>query len=430
MILRRPTVVEPITGSKPPWAAPSVDLDAHGYVCEEFAIGGTACAFATVEGTEATPDGRWEVEPDGAEAYRTRLLVVRPADPARFSGMVVLNWQNVSAGYEASTHRGDEVYRAGHAWVGVSAQEFGVHGTHIGAFGSPGQGLVDIDRERYGDLRHPGDQGSFDIFTQAARTVGRDRSGDVDPMGGLEVRWLVATGGSQSAMRLAAYLNGVHPLEQAVDAFLLAVWEGRAPRVEEGPTPFGVKTMIRTDLETPVVVVNSEFEANACLPLPIGDTEWLRYWEVTGTPHGPGRGTLPDSQGFVANTLSYQPVHEMGMRHLHALLRDGRPVPSQPRIEADRPNQQLVRDELGNALGGIRLPELAAPTRAYRGHGHVHGSAKPFDEATLRSLYRDRADYEARWCAAVDHLVATEAVRPEDSDGMKARVTEVKLPFG
>jgi hypothetical protein len=145
MILRRPAVVEPITGSKPPWAAPAVDLDAHGYVCEEFAIGGTACAFATVEGTEATPDGRWEVEPDGAEAYRTRLLVVRPADPARFSGMVVLNWQNVSAGYEAGTHRGDEVYRAGHAWVGVSAQEFGVHGSHLGAFGAPGRGLVDTD---------------------------------------------------------------------------------------------------------------------------------------------------------------------------------------------------------------------------------------------------------------------------------------------
>ena len=34
-------------------------------------------------------------------------------------------------------------------------------------------------------------------------------------------------------MRLAAYLNAVHPVERVFDGFLLSVWEARAPRPEE-----------------------------------------------------------------------------------------------------------------------------------------------------------------------------------------------------
>ena len=35
-----------------------------------------------------------------SEPYRTRLLVRRPADPARFSGTVVVSWLNVGAGFD------------------------------------------------------------------------------------------------------------------------------------------------------------------------------------------------------------------------------------------------------------------------------------------------------------------------------------------
>ena len=92
-----------------------------------------------------------------------------------------------------------------------------------------------MTRSATGDLRHPGDQGSFDIFSQAARAVGPTRNASVDPMGGLDVRRVVATGGSQSAMRLVAYINAVHPPDQAIDGFLLSLWEGRAPRSRTDP---------------------------------------------------------------------------------------------------------------------------------------------------------------------------------------------------
>ena len=39
-------------------------------------------------------------------------------------------------------------------------------------------------------------------------------------MGGLPVRQVTATGGSQSAIRLNSYLNGIQPIDAALDGAL------------------------------------------------------------------------------------------------------------------------------------------------------------------------------------------------------------------
>ena len=136
------------------------------------------------------------------------------------------------------------------------------------------------------------------------------------------------------------------------------------------------------------------------------------------------------------NRLSYRPVHEAGLRALQRWLVDGVAAPAQPWIQfaaGGRPT--ILRDELGNALGGIRLPELAAPTHEYRGavfgtgRAPLFGSARPFSPEQLRELYPDRAVYEDRWVAAVDALVASGALRPEDAPAMKARAADVELPL-
>ena len=48
-----------------------------------------------------------------------------------------------------------------------------------------------------------------------------------------------------------------------------------------------------------VVIVNSEFESTHLAQVPCVDTEWLRVWEVAGTPHGNARSNLdePDRRG-------------------------------------------------------------------------------------------------------------------------------------
>ena len=60
-----------------------------------------------------------------------KLLVRRPADPAKFNGTVVVEWLNVSGQLELSPDywfTRDELLRKGYAWVGVSAQSVGVNG--------------------------------------------------------------------------------------------------------------------------------------------------------------------------------------------------------------------------------------------------------------------------------------------------------------
>jgi hypothetical protein len=122
------------------------------------------------------------------------------------------------------------------------------------------------------------------------------------------------------------------------------------------------------------------------------------------------------------------------MRALHRWLADGTPAPHQPRIAHEGSPLAVARDELGNGIGGIRLPELEAPTHEYRGmsfgagRAPLFGAARPFDDDRLRALYPTRAAYVERWCAAVDALVATGALRPEDAAAMKARADEVALP--
>ena len=80
-------------------------------------------------GTDLGRDGRWQVEPVETAPFTTRLVVVRPDDPAAFNGTVIVLWNNVSAGYE-NFGGGDspEVFENGYAYVAVSAQRVGIHG--------------------------------------------------------------------------------------------------------------------------------------------------------------------------------------------------------------------------------------------------------------------------------------------------------------
>jgi hypothetical protein len=426
-----------------PWGAPRVDLEARGYVCEEYRIEGTAVAYEHAGDGWPPEDGRWAAVPAGEAAYRTRILVVRPCDPTRFNGTVIVHWQNVSAGAETGRPENDELYR-GYAWVGVSAQEVGLYGlpTGMGARGGvAGRGLVDVDPERYGDLSHPGDAGSFEIFGRAAAAVGAGRHGDVDPMGGLAVDRLVATGASQSAMRLMAYANGVHPIHRALDGFLLSVWEGRAPRLHEGPIGTGgVRVGVRRDLGVPMLVVNSEFEATGTANLDLPDTDTFRLWEVAGTAHAVPRGAAgdPDVRGWVPNRLSWAPVHEAALRQMHRWLSGGPPAPGQPRIEVERGRPaQVVRDSSGNALGGIRLPEMVVPVAEYRGMAFgtgrppLFGGCRPFAADELRARYRSRRDFTDRWRRAVDELVRAGSLLDEDAGPMRQRgeTAAVALPI-
>src|SRR6185312_2441504 len=76
----------PVTGPGMPFTAAPIDLASMGYVEEEYFLEGEATAYDF----QSPPgdDGVWSVKTTTKAPYKTRLLVRRPTDPARFNGSV------------------------------------------------------------------------------------------------------------------------------------------------------------------------------------------------------------------------------------------------------------------------------------------------------------------------------------------------------
>ena len=70
-------------------------------------------------------------------------------------------------------------------------------------------------------------------------------------MDGLEVRRLIAQGASQSAARLASYLNGVQPITRRFDAFFFVMYFGGGTPLEVGEEVMTVREAGRRRQRTP-----------------------------------------------------------------------------------------------------------------------------------------------------------------------------------
>lgn len=448
------TVSGPITGGRfgRPFAASMLDVEEMGYVEDEYLLTGTATRYRDPAGTLSRRDGHWQVEPAGEAAFETRLLVYRPADPARFNGTVLLNWNNVTAGYELFNADSMEVFEGGFALACLSTQKAGIEGlppVH--------QGLSQWDPERYGSLSIPSDDFSYDIFAQAALAVGPDRSRNLDPLGGLEVRRVVAMGASQSAGRLATYINAIAPMGSALDGFILTIYFGRGAALEVGdavldigasgsgrgrPPQMLAGNLIRDDLGIPIFVVNSELEAIACRGVRQDDTSTFRCWESAGTCHvsqqvAATRQKLAQRDELVTrtppegiNAIPMQPLFDAACFHMQRWLTDGVAPPIQPKVEFAGEPPEVVRDQHGIARGGIRLPQVEVPLATNSAiplgpgiYPMLYGSCHPFRRERAVALYGNQATYLARFTEAAEAAVSAGVLRPRDVPKLIAEAT-------
>jgi len=163
------------------------------------------------------------------------------------------------------------------------------------------------------------------------------------------VKRLIAAGASQSAGRLRSYINGIHPLDHVFDAYIPYIDFARSmpfgPRpAAAAPAPNAAaltstapilnraNTIIRTDLDVPVFVVNSETESEGYVVSRQPNTDKFRFWEVPGSSHvNMLRANLghPEKQlrpGLTMNDfespnwLGYRPVYDAAVRHIHVWL--------------------------------------------------------------------------------------------------------------
>jgi hypothetical protein len=384
--------------------------------------------------------------------------VRRPVDDADFSGTVVVEWLNVSAGRDSDPDFGflhPELLGDGDAYVGVSAQATGVQGggAVLEVPGVPEVALLPLqawDPERYADLDHPGDPFSYDIFSQVAALV--RRPAEVDPLHGLRPRQVIAVGESQSAGRLATYVNAVHPLADIYDGFLVHSRGDGAGALNEDPADATPEpALLRTDLADPVLQFETETDLIGLghLAARQDDTDVVVTWEVAGTAHADaatldygrasGQVWLPNSNADPTadcGTINDGPQPEVvraAYAALEAWIVDGTVPPSSPRIETE--GGGLARDEYGNVLGGIRTPDVDAPISALTGENpsdsvfcSLFGAAEPLTDAQLAQLYSDHDDYVAQVTESADAAVEAGFLLPEDRDAVVAEAESAAIP--
>ncbi|MCX7621231.1 MAG: alpha/beta hydrolase domain-containing protein [Acidimicrobiales bacterium] len=424
----------------------------YGYSEQEYFVRGHASAFREIG--EWNTDGNWAVEPAERAPFTTRMIVRRPIDPARFDGTVIIEWLNVSSGQDVDVifaHAHTELLRHGTVWVGVSAQRVGVEGggatmTPPGVVPTP---LKQWDPERYASLSHPGDDFSYDIFSQAAiALVRRDGS---DPLAGLEPRSLIAAGESQSAARMVTYANAIQPLAKIFDGFLIHSRSSGGSVLRHDPVAQPAYAWIRADLGVPVLQFETETDILGLpfLPARQPDTDSLRTWEVAGTAHldqslidyrtsaaRPWDPPPGDALTQACGAINRGPQAAV-LRKAIASLRDwvvgGEPPAHSPQIEVR--DGAIVRDELGIAVGGIRTPPVDAPVATLRGDnvtgvGYIcalFGSTVPFSPDQLNRLYASREDYVAKVRASAESAVANGHLLPEDAAAFIEQAEQIEL---
>lgn len=431
--------------------AQNFDLGSVGYQQAEYFLEGTASAYTNL--SELGADGFWAVEPGEQAQYKTRIVVYRPIDPDEFSGNVLVEWLNVTAGFETPPSWGTghlEMRRGGSAWIGVSAQYIGIEGSPNGLLPLH---LKGVNPARYGSLVHPGDSFSYDIFSQVAQSI-RSPEG-IDPLEGLSAERLIAYGESQSAGRLTTYVNAIHPLYNTYDGYMIhSRGDGSSPLAQDPlvsiPTPEAA--LLRTDLNVPVLTFETETDvlllgfARARQP----DTDLLRTWEVAGTAHGDyytfvsGRDDTVGEAVFASvveetsvlgfincdRPLNNGPQHYVfnsAVRALNAWVTAGTLPPASPRFELNDDQSDYLYDDLGNVAGGIRTPYVDAPSALLRGDENtgnrfcfLFGTTSLFSAQQMASLYTDEAGFTAQVTESANAAVTAGFLLREDADAIIA----------
>ncbi len=451
-----PAAVVSLPG-KPNLLIGSFDLTAMGYQTEEFFSSGTATRYALRR--PAKSDGKLAAVVDGTAPYTTRYVVIRPSDPKKFNGTVLVEWLNVTSGQDTPAdwmvaHR--EMLRRGYAYVAVSAQKVGVEGgTSVMGMGLP---LKKANAKRYGGLSHPGDAFSFDIYSQAGAAV--KTKGASAMLGGLMPKRVLAIGESQSAMFLTTYVNAIDPLAKTFDGFLVHSRFGSGAslagfRTADDPQAMPPHLSFRPDLRVPVLSLVTETDLidgrlSGYAGSRVKDHKTLRVWELAGAAHADGylfTGAFADDGKRSAAELAkiFTPTssapgskldkpYNPGMPHHYVLqgalnaldswVRSGKPPVSTKPVETMLEGGKTVfsLDSRGNAKGGVRTPWTDVPTMRLSGIGNsggfigaLVGVGEPFDVEKIGGLYPGgKTEYLRRFTKALDAAIGRGHILKED----------------
>jgi Alpha/beta hydrolase domain len=429
-----------------PESAHPLDLAANGYEEQEYFAAGTAMAFKA----DAMPsDGKWTVTPTTTAAYKTRILVRRPTNPAHFNGTVIVEWMNVSAGESAPDwdFLNPMLMRDGYAYVGVSAQALGVDGGQslLGTPGSTGGsgGLVSAEPDRYGSLHHPGDRYALDMYAQIGQALDAAHPA---ALGGVKPKHILAIGESQSAFYLTTFADAIQPRTNVYDGIFIhsrggsgASLSGSSIKSSSGPDDL----RIRTDLKVPVFMSETQTDLIELgyAPAQQPNTSKIRTWEIAGTSHADAYfvGSAASILGCTTPVNS-GPQHNVVQAAFTAFdkwVDNGTPPPSPPpfRLSSTQP-ATLALDAHGNVIGGVRTPAVDVPVSTLSGAPPtgaspicaLFGSTVAFTPTQLTSLYGTQDNYIVQYTKSLDKAIASGYILSADKPALLAQAEQVQIP--
>jgi len=432
----------------------SVDLAALGWVEEEYLVSGTANVY---DWTESGGIGALATD----APYGTRVLLRRPADPARFNGTVVVELLNDARVYDWAflwALSWQYFVEQGVAWVGIT------HTPQAAA------ALTTFDPVRYAGVGFPnpvpdelcGPQNTaspfeeglqWDIFSQIGALLKSDSAGA--PLAGFDVDYLYLTSHHGQA---GTYANTLH--RSAILASGKPVYDGyllessdttmRLRRCGSAPTAGDPRQVVR-NAGVPVIRIVPQGEALNAAGSRRDDSDApadpFRQYEIAGAPrmdklyflHLPLiedqlRAGQPVSNGKWPYDYTCTPDIDLldfpikryivngAFANLDRWVRSGTPPPRAEPLairNAGSAEAAFETDQHGNVLGGVRHTYVDVPVARYAGSSPPRcgtiANRQSLGWTVLQQLYGGPDNYAAQVAASVESMRAQGWITDSDA---------------
>ena len=470
----------PVTESSHPfggalWQMTPMDLSCYGYVEEEYLVEGEAKVYTWPEGQKY---------PDVAHApapYASRILVRKPADSARFSGNVVVEISNWPRGYDRTICAWSNCYEylmdSGDAWVGVTFSPKVIR--NLKHFDPVRYAKLAMDNPLpedqrtarpqsntyHGQATNPADESglSFDFLSQVGIALRENKPGY--PMAGYDVKTVLVTGATPGD--LATYAAAIDLISCAedgsniFDGFLIFMtgapgnvnqYEEKLHYLDERCKFYGKVPLMRAYTCKDMLGTGHHPDWALMQRRPDSDEAgaYYRSYEIAGTglmlsyifhtepsAEDVARTGLQVKNGRTGKAWTQEELNRFEFPTRYALnamlgnlklwVREGVKPPATDPYETVGvyPELDLKEDELGNVMGGLRLPYLRVP--AYRFLRDA--TAEPLPKQTLVELYGSFEGYMERFAQAVEDCVNERILLRSDAEKVLTDAQSVKALF-
>jgi hypothetical protein len=364
---------EQVTGPGPMYVsdqshAPGYTPEDFGYKALEYFVSGTA----------------------NNAPYTTRVVIRRPGNDADYSGLVLAESMHGSGSAHMFEFSAAYIMDAGHIAVEIQT--------------TPPDLQQGFNAARYRALQIQNGQAN-DILAQVGALI-KSQDG---PMGNLGVRKMVLGGTSMSAGTLINYLAD-HPRVRTPD--MNHIYDGYFPTSTGADIP---------RIDVPVIEMPTQLEVQSNVTRRNDGDEpgnQFRLYEFAAIGHVDARDNarlLPNPCEHPLSTIPSQAYWSVSLNHLFRWVDQGIVPPRADRVWLDRnvenDGSQMVLDENGNPVGGIRSPYVDLPTAKYTA-GNV--AADPLPSEVSEYVAANGAQGAATMCRLSNYQYSFDAKKLED----------------